>query len=105
MNKNLKEKMMNQMKAKQRKFLELMETLRKMVVYDNGKVQCQNVKEQWQKFNEYIDELPQDKAREMRAMRNYRNHLANSIDIPDESARIDAWIKSLEEHIKNIKQK
>ena len=95
------------MDEKQIKFLDLMETLRKMVVYDNGKVQWQkgDAQCQWQKFKEYIDELPQDKALEMKDMRQYRNELAFARELPKESPNLDAWIKSLEEYIKNIKQK
>ena len=86
---------------KQMKFMDMFYKLRTLVEI-SGK------KRQPNKFNEYIDRLPRDKANVMKEMRQYRNELAFSSQnkpLPGVRPKLDEWISILEEEIRNLKNR
>ena len=86
---------------KQMKFMDLFYKLRTLVEISGKKCQPN-------KFNEYIDGLPRDKAKAMKEMRQYRNELAfpsHNKPLPGVHPKLDEWISLLEEEIRNLKNK
>ena len=80
------------------KFMDEYHKLRSIVGYGEKKYF-------FNRFNDYINSLPKEKAETMKEIRQYRNEVAFASKMPEISPNLDKWIEFLQEEIENLNNK